>query len=72
MAYERRKNKVDADSDEIDLYQVIHNSFLLHLMRNTICIGYKESWNEKIHISKRESINYFDVNSGLFRLVIEK
>ena len=72
MAYERRKNNIGADSDETNLYQVIHNSFLLDLMRNTICIGYKESWNEKIHISKRESINYFGVDSGLFRLVIEK
>ncbi|CAF1311457.1 unnamed protein product [Rotaria sordida] len=50
MAYERRKNNAVADSDEMDFYQVIHNSFLLELMRNTICIGCKEQWNGKIHI----------------------
>ncbi|CAF3823104.1 unnamed protein product [Rotaria sp. Silwood1] len=51
MAYERRKNNAVADSDEMDFYQVIHNSFLLELMRNTICIGCKEQWNGKMHIS---------------------
>ncbi|CAF1373293.1 unnamed protein product [Rotaria sp. Silwood1] len=50
MAYERRKNNAVADSDEMDFYQVIHNSFLLELMRNTICIGCKEQWNGKMHI----------------------
>ena len=72
MAYERRKNNVVADSDEMDLYQVIHNSFSLDLMRNTICIGYKEPWNEKIHISKKEGISYFGVDSGLVRIVTGK
>ena len=28
MAYERRKDIIVPDSDEMDLYQVIHNSFL--------------------------------------------
>ena len=56
MAYERRKNNAVADSDEMDFYQVIHNSFLLDLMRNTICIGCKEQWNGKMHISKREGM----------------
>ena len=41
------KNNVVADNDEVELYQVIRNSFLLDLMKNTICIGYKEPWNEK-------------------------
>ena len=72
MAYERRKNNVGADSDEMDLYQVIYNSFLLHLMINTICIGYKEPWNEKIHISKKEGISYFGVDSGFVRVVTGK
>ena len=72
MAYERRKNNVVADSDEMDLYQVIHNNFLLDLMRNTVCIGYKEPWNEKIHISKKEGINYFGVDSDLVRVVTGK
>ena len=72
MAYERRKNNVVADSDEVDLYQVIHNSFLLDLMRNTICIGYKEPWNKKMRISKKEGINYFGDNSGLVRVVTGK
>jgi len=54
MAYERRKNNAIADSDEMDFYQVIHNSFLLELMGNTICIGCKEQWSGKMHISKRE------------------
>jgi len=56
MEYERRKNNAVADSDEMDFYQVIHNSFLLDLMRNTICIGCKEQWNGKMHISKREGM----------------
>ncbi|CAF4577882.1 unnamed protein product [Rotaria sp. Silwood2] len=51
MAYERRKNNAIADSDEMDFYQVIHNSFLLELMGNTICIGCKEQWDGKMHIS---------------------
>ncbi|CAF2743150.1 unnamed protein product [Rotaria sp. Silwood2] len=51
MAYERRKNNAIADSDEMDFYQVIHNSFLLELMRNTICIGCEEKWNGKMHIT---------------------
>ena len=72
MAYERRKNNVVADSDEMDLYQLICNSFLLDLVRNTICIGYKEPWNEKTHISKKEGINYFGVDSGLVRVVTGK
>ena len=72
MAYERRKINVVADSDEMNLYQGIHNSFLLDLMRNTICIEYKEPWNEKIHISKKEGINYFGVDSGLVRVVTGK
>ena len=41
-------------------------------MRNSICIGYKEPWNEKIHISKKEGINYFGVGSGLVPVVTEK
>lgn len=56
MAYERRKNNAIADSDEMDFYQVIHNSFLLDLMKNTICIECKEQWNGKMHISKREGM----------------
>ena len=57
----------------MDFYQVIHNSFLLELMRNTICIGCKEKWNGKVHISKREiCLNDFAVDSGLIWLVIEK
>ncbi|CAF4577622.1 unnamed protein product [Rotaria sp. Silwood2] len=51
MAYERRKNNAIADSDEMDFYQVIHNSFLLELMGNTICIGCKEQWDGKMHIT---------------------
>ena len=39
MAYERRENNAVANSGEMNFYQVIHNSFLLDLMRNTICIG---------------------------------
>ncbi|CAF4741540.1 unnamed protein product, partial [Rotaria sp. Silwood2] len=50
MAYERRKNNAIADSDEMDFYQVIHNSFLLELMEYTICIGCKEQWKGKMHI----------------------
>ena len=72
MASERRKNNVVADSDEVELYQVIRNSFLLDLMKNIICIGYKEPWNEKIHISKKEGINYFGVDSDLVRVVTGK
>ena len=67
MAYERRKSSAVADSDEMGFYQVIHNSFLLDLMRNIICIGCKEQWNEKMHISKRECINDFGVDSDLIR-----
>ena len=54
------------------LCQVIQNSFLLDLMRNTICIEYKEPWNEKIHISEKEGINCFGVGSGLVPVVTEK
>ena len=57
MAYERRKNNARADKDEMDFYQVIYNSFLLELMRNTICIGCKEKWNWKMHMSDREGMH---------------
>ena len=56
MAYERRKNNAVADSDEMDFYQVIHNSFLLELMQNTICSQCKKHWNGKMDISKREGM----------------
>ena len=57
MAYERRKNNVRADKDETDFYQAIHNGFLLELMGNTICIGCKEKWNGKMHMSEREDMH---------------
>ena len=57
MVYERRKNNGVADTDKMDFYQIIHNSFLLELMRNTICIRCKEQWNRKMHISKREGMH---------------
>ena len=57
MACESRKNNARADKDETDFYQVIHKGFLLELMGNTICIGRKEKWNGKMHISKREGMH---------------
>ena len=57
MAYERRKNNATADKDETDFYQAIHNGFLSELMGNAICIGCKEKWNGKMHMSERESMH---------------
>ncbi|CAF3771547.1 unnamed protein product [Rotaria sp. Silwood1] len=73
MAYERRKNNAVADSDEMDFYQVIHNSFLLEWMRNTYVLDVKKNGMGKcILVREKVCINDFDVDSSLVRLVIEK
>jgi hypothetical protein len=42
------------DEDPNDYYQIIHNSFLLELMEQSICISCKSIWNGDMSVSKRE------------------
>jgi hypothetical protein len=44
----------DTDEDPNDYYQIIHNSFLLELMEQSICISCKSIWNGDMSVSKRE------------------
>jgi hypothetical protein len=44
----------DTDEDTNDYYQIIHNSFLLELMEQSICISCKSIWNGDMSVSKRE------------------
>ena len=46
----------DTDDKNIvnDYYQIIHNFYLLELMKQTICISCKLTWNGDMSVSKRE------------------
>ncbi|CAF1275295.1 unnamed protein product [Rotaria sordida] len=50
LSYEKRKNHAIADCDDMNFYQVIHNTFLLELLKNTICIQCREPWDGKMYI----------------------
>lgn len=42
--------------DSLDFYQIIHNDFLLQLMRNTTCNNCTNVWTGTMSIRKREGI----------------
>ena len=44
------------NTNENDYYQIIHNSFLLELMKQSICISCKSIWNGTMSVSKREGL----------------
>ena len=48
----------DVGEDTNDYYQIIHNSFLLELMKQSICISCKTIWNGDMSVSKREGTVY--------------
>jgi hypothetical protein len=48
------QQNTDIDQDTNDYYQIIHNSFLLELMKQSICISCKSIWNGDMSVSKRE------------------
>ena len=41
----REQQNRDVDEDTNDYYQIIHNSFLLELMKQSICISCKSTWD---------------------------
>ena len=47
------------NEDTNDYYQIIHNSFLLGLMKQSICIFCKSIWNGDMSVAKREGTVYF-------------
>ncbi|CAF1183467.1 unnamed protein product [Adineta ricciae] len=51
-----QQSQLVQDNDEHDFYQVIHNSFLLELMRNTICQSCFHNWNGIMRLTKREGL----------------
>ncbi|CAF3814479.1 unnamed protein product [Rotaria sp. Silwood1] len=54
---QHQSNKPEATSttkDSLDFYQIIHNDFLLQLMRNTTCTSCSDAWNGAMSIRKRE------------------
>ena len=59
-----KKQSIDDNKNVNDYYQIIHNSFLLELMKQTICVSCKVMWNGDMSISKREGTVYC-VFSGL-------
>jgi hypothetical protein len=58
------QQNVDIDQDNNDYYQIIHNSFLLELMKQNICISCKSIWNGDMSVAKREGTVCF-VSSGV-------
>ena len=44
------------DQDKNDYYQVIHNRFLLQLMKQTICILCKYVWDGEMSVTQREGL----------------
>jgi len=42
------------DEDTNDYYQIIHNSFLLELFKQSICISCNSIWNGNMSVSRRE------------------
>ncbi|CAF1515339.1 unnamed protein product, partial [Rotaria sp. Silwood1] len=50
------QQNTDVAEDTNDYYQIIHNSFLLELMKQTICISCKSTWNGDMSVAKREGL----------------
>ncbi|CAF2123078.1 unnamed protein product [Rotaria magnacalcarata] len=51
------KQKGTDDNNNIhDYYQIIHNSFLLQLMKQTVCASCKLIWNGDMSVAKREGL----------------
>lgn len=48
------KQNTDFNEDTNDYYQIIHNSFLLELMKQSICISCKSIWSGNMSVAKRE------------------
>ncbi|CAF4628538.1 unnamed protein product, partial [Rotaria sp. Silwood2] len=49
----QQQQNTDIDEDTKDYYQIIHNSFLLELMKQSICISCKSIWNGDMSVAKR-------------------
>jgi hypothetical protein len=49
-----QQQNTDVNEDTNDYYQIIHNSFLLELMKQSICISSKSIWNGDMSVAKRE------------------
>ena len=52
------QQNTDVAEDTNDYYQMIYNSFLLELMKQTICISCKSKWNGDMSVAKREGTVY--------------
>ena len=52
------KQSIDDNKNVNDYYQIIHNSLLLELMKQTICVSCKVMRNGDMSISKREGTVY--------------
>ncbi|CAF3973573.1 unnamed protein product [Rotaria sordida] len=50
------QQNTDVAEDTNDYYQIIHNSFLLELMKQTICVSCKSKWNGDMSVAKREGL----------------
>ncbi|CAF1349679.1 unnamed protein product [Adineta steineri] len=50
------QQSIDIDEDTNDYYQIIHNSFLLELIKQSICISCNSIWNGNMSVSKREGL----------------
>ncbi|CAF3123531.1 unnamed protein product [Rotaria sp. Silwood2] len=53
-----QQQNTDVDEDTNDYYQIIHNSFLLELMKQSICISCKSIWNGDMSVAQREGTVY--------------
>jgi hypothetical protein len=53
-----QQQNTDVNEDTNDYYQIIHNSFLLELMKQSICISCKSTWNGDMSVTKREGTVY--------------
>jgi hypothetical protein len=54
---QQQSKKPEATStakDSLNFYQIIHNDFLLQLMRNTDCCSCSNAWNGTMAVRKRE------------------
>jgi hypothetical protein len=52
------QQNTDVNEDTNDYYQIIHNSFLMELMKQSICILCKSIWNGDMSVAKREGTVY--------------
>ena len=52
------QQNTDVAEDTNNYYQIIHNSFLLELMKQTIFISCKSKWNGDMSVAKREGTVY--------------